>query len=113
VQVLVYAGAIMVVFLFVVMLLNLGTPEELSDLRAAAPRLTAGRGHGLLANLLAAGASRHAAHRGAWNRMRQRGHRPVAESLFTEYLLAFELTSIVLLVADRRRGGARQTEATA
>ena len=33
IQVLVYAGAIMVVFLFVVMLLNLGHPDELSDLR--------------------------------------------------------------------------------
>src|SRR5438105_4567879 len=32
-QVLVYAGAIMVVFLFVVMLLNLGQPSELADAR--------------------------------------------------------------------------------
>src|SRR5947207_10961930 len=32
-QVLVYAGAIMVVFLFVVMLLNLGHPSELADAR--------------------------------------------------------------------------------
>jgi NADH-quinone oxidoreductase subunit J len=34
-QVLVYAGAIMVVFLFVVMLLNLGHPSELADARGA------------------------------------------------------------------------------
>ncbi len=33
IQVLVYAGAIMVVFLFVVMLLNLGHPSELADAR--------------------------------------------------------------------------------
>ena len=39
VQVLVYAGAIMVVFLFVVMLLNLGR-DGLSDLRAAGPRVS-------------------------------------------------------------------------
>ena len=32
-QVLVYAGAIMVVFLFVIMLLNLGHPSELADAR--------------------------------------------------------------------------------
>src|SRR5436189_2662900 len=32
-QVLVYAGAIMVVFLFVVMLLNLGHPSDLADVR--------------------------------------------------------------------------------
>src|SRR5687768_17871717 len=32
IQVLVYAGAIMVVFLFVVMLLNLGNPAEIADI---------------------------------------------------------------------------------
>jgi len=32
-QVLVYAGAIMVVFLFVIMLLNLGHPSEIADAR--------------------------------------------------------------------------------
>ena len=41
VQVLVYAGAIMVVFVFVVMLLNLGR-DGVSDLRAAGPRVAAG-----------------------------------------------------------------------
>src|SRR5689334_9218206 len=34
IQVLVYAGAIMVVFLFVIMLLNLGHPSEVADARA-------------------------------------------------------------------------------
>ncbi|HEV3484928.1 MAG TPA: NADH-quinone oxidoreductase subunit J, partial [Vicinamibacterales bacterium] len=33
IQVLVYAGAIMVVFLFVIMLLNLGHPSEVADIR--------------------------------------------------------------------------------
>ena len=42
IQVLVYAGAIMVVFLFVVMLLNLGRPGELSDIRGKWGRLAAG-----------------------------------------------------------------------
>src|ERR1019366_8040489 len=41
-QVLVYAGAIMVVFVFVVMLLNLGHPSELSDIRGKWGRLFAG-----------------------------------------------------------------------
>src|SRR5215203_4077621 len=36
-QVLVYAGAIMVVFLFVVMLLNLGHPSEIADARGKWP----------------------------------------------------------------------------
>ena len=35
IQVLVYAGAIMVVFLFVIMLLNLGHPSEVADERGA------------------------------------------------------------------------------
>src|ERR1700745_3344062 len=42
IQVLVYAGAIMVVFLFVVMLLNLGHPSEIADARGKWPRLLAG-----------------------------------------------------------------------
>src|SRR5262252_4956830 len=41
IQVLVYAGAIMVVFLFVVMLLNLGHPSELADIRGKWGRLAA------------------------------------------------------------------------
>src|SRR5215217_629208 len=42
IQVLVYAGAIMVVFLFVVMLLNLGHADEISDIRGRWSRLAAG-----------------------------------------------------------------------
>src|SRR2546423_2901443 len=42
IQVLVYAGAIMVVFLFVIMLLNLGRAEGTSDARGLGWKLTAG-----------------------------------------------------------------------
>ena len=42
IQVLVYAGAIMVVFLFVIMLLNLGQPSEIADARGRWPTLLAG-----------------------------------------------------------------------
>src|SRR3954470_24202771 len=42
IQVLVYAGAIMVVFLFVIMLLNLGHPSELTDARGLPWKLAAG-----------------------------------------------------------------------
>src|SRR5436190_1257810 len=42
IQVLVYAGAIMVVFLFVIMLLNLGHPSELADARSLGWKLAAG-----------------------------------------------------------------------
>ncbi len=42
VQVLVYAGAIMVVFLFVVMLLNLGQVDAAADFRSSGIRIAAG-----------------------------------------------------------------------
>src|SRR5690349_23704010 len=41
IQVLVYAGAIMVVFLFVVMLLNLGHPSDVADIKGFGTRLAA------------------------------------------------------------------------
>src|SRR5437763_14355905 len=42
IQVLVYAGAIMVVFLFVIMLLNLGHASEVNDARGLGWKLAAG-----------------------------------------------------------------------
>src|SRR5438270_8562697 len=54
IQVLVYAGAIMVVFLFVIMLLNLGRGEAMSDTRGLGWKLTAGAvGVVLLAQIFA------------------------------------------------------------
>jgi NADH-quinone oxidoreductase subunit J len=104
-QVLVYAGAIMVVFLFVVMLLNLGDPSEISDIRGKWGRIFAGFiGLALLAEVLTLTRSP----------MDLRLLVPaipasvnatggiiggVADSLFHQYLLAFELTSILLLIA--------------
>src|SRR6478672_6591212 len=53
-QVLVYAGAIMVVFLFVIMLLNLGHASELADARGMWWKLAAGGiGLALLAQVFA------------------------------------------------------------
>ena len=107
IQVLVYAGAIMVVFLFVIMLLNLGHPSELADARGLGWKLAAGAvGLGLLAEVFAltrakvplpmlelkAGAL-------AAQVQAQGAIAPVAKPLFTEYLLAFELTSVLLLAA--------------
>jgi NADH-quinone oxidoreductase subunit J len=106
-QILVYAGAIMVVFLFVVMLLNLGQPSDLSDIRKNGPRLIAGfLGIALIAELLTLARSPLSpellvtsvppsiATTGSGGIIG-----PVAAPLFNEYLLAFELTSILLLVA--------------
>ena len=107
IQVFVYAGAIMVVFLFVGMLLNLGHPAEIADARGIWGKLLAGLvGLALLAQLSAIAAQRVperflvdvsesptavAAAEGAVV--------PVARPLFTEYLLAFEITSVLLLAA--------------
>lgn len=97
IQVLVYAGAIMVTFVFVVMLLNLGR-AELTDLRSLSARLGAGLvGLGLLANLLVVLRQRLPAPQPVV--MSDNVVEPVAASLFTDYLVAFELTSLVLLVA--------------
>lgn len=98
IQVLVYAGAIMVVFVFVVMLLNLGQASEVSDVRPAAARLGAGAlGIGIAASVIVV--------------LRQRLPdvnlaaasdnvvTPIAEALFNDYLIAFEVTSLILLVA--------------
>lgn len=97
VQVLVYAGAIMVVFIFVVMLLNLGR-DGLSDLRPLAARLGAGLvAAGLLATLLTV--ARDPLPAPALAPASDNVVAPVANALFTDHLVAFELTSLVLLVA--------------
>ncbi|MEX2177900.1 MAG: NADH-quinone oxidoreductase subunit J [Gemmatimonadaceae bacterium] len=106
IQVLVYAGAIMVVFLFVIMLLNLGHPAELADARGLGWKLTGGLvGLALLAEIFAL--TRARLPQGltlpqglvAQDVARDGAIAPVARLLFTEYLLAFELTSILLLTA--------------
>ena len=106
IQVLVYAGAIMVVFLFVIMLLNLGHPSELADARSGGWKLAAGLvGLALLAQVLALTrirvSERLALPSGviAQDVAREGAIAPIARPLFTEYLLAFELTSVLLLTA--------------
>src|SRR4051812_14117969 len=99
IQVLVYAGAIMVVFLFVIMLLNLGQASDVTDIRGLGGRLTAGLvGLAMLAELIALSRIRFPRltagvtdHTNVVN--------PVSSPLFHEYLLPFEVTSVVLLVA--------------
>jgi NADH-quinone oxidoreductase subunit J len=106
IQVLVYAGAIMVVFLFVVMLLNLGHPSEIADMRGKWGRLIAAfLGLALLAQVMALAGKRLPepfTPGGGYNpddMLYQGAIGAVAKPMFTEYLLAFELTSVLLLVA--------------
>jgi NADH-quinone oxidoreductase subunit J len=99
VQVLVYAGAIMVVFLFVVMLLNLGHASDVSDIRGLGGRMTAGLvGLAMIAELFALSRIRFPRLSAAMS-----DHTNVVNSvsspLFHQYLLPFEVTSVVLLVA--------------
>jgi NADH-quinone oxidoreductase subunit J len=106
IQVLVYAGAIMVVFLFVIMLLNLGHASEIADTRGLPWKLAAGAvGVAILSMVLAMTrtkapsalllppgyAARQIASVGAIE--------PIAGPLFHDYLLAFEITSVLLLAA--------------
>ena len=121
-QVLVYAGAIMVVFLFVIMLLNLGHPSELADTRGRGWQMAAGAvGLALLAEIFALSRATSPeslmlpAGYAAQQVMATGAITPVAGPLFNEYLLAFEVTSILLLAAvvgavvlgKRRTGDAR------
>jgi len=106
IQVLVYAGAIMVVFLFVIMLLNLGHPRELADARGLGWKVVAGAvGLGLLAQVFAVTRTHVATQIRlpagyTADQIALRGAiAPIAGPLFHQYLLAFELTSMLLLAA--------------
>ena len=95
-QIIVYAGAIVVVFLFVIMLLNLQAETE----AMSAPALVGvGMAGGIaFAALVATGVARSDV--GAPALREDYGAAPkLAERLFTAYVLPFELTSILLLVA--------------
>jgi NADH-quinone oxidoreductase subunit J len=106
IQVLVYAGAIMVVFVFVIMLLNLGHPAEFAQARGKRWKLAAGVvGLILLAEIMVisrGGLPKSLVVPPGYNQRQLAELNAVgtiAKPLFNEYLLAFELTSVLLLVA--------------
>ena len=103
VQVIVYAGAIMVLFLFVIMLLNLGSPEA-GDLRRGLARILAGSVAvatvAVFARLFLAGSGLRDQPSALDPLLEASGAvAVVAEPLFNEYLVAFEVTSVLLVVA--------------
>src|SRR5690348_995445 len=105
IQVLVYAGAIMVVFLFVIMLLNLGR-GEIGDMRGVAWKILGGAvAIALLAQVFALTRAKTPVNltlpQGfAAQQIEQTGAiAPIAGPLFNDYLLAFEITSVLLLAA--------------
>jgi len=98
VQVLVYAGGIMVLFLFVIMLVNLRDPAEMR--LALRPAISA------LVGLLAAGLMLYVLTRGQFGPaagpsiLRQGGNlEAIGDAMFSDYLLPFEIASLLLLVA--------------
>jgi NADH-quinone oxidoreductase subunit J len=103
VQVSVYAGAIMVLFLFVIMLLNLGRggPSDMKGpLGLAGGVLLAGL---MLAQLLGTrttGSSLASTPSAMARAAAEQGMVPaVARPLFSTYLVPFEITSVLLLAA--------------
>src|SRR5262245_25192294 len=99
VQVLVYAGGIMVLFLFVIMLVNLEEPRRFSGgkLRLALSAALTFLLFGMLATLFAR-ASQGAVAPGA-AQLDEGNLQQVGELLFTKYLVPFEAVSVLLLVA--------------
>ncbi len=105
-QVLVYAGAIMVVFLFVIMLLNLGQADEVHDIRGIGWKLVGGAlAVAILAEVFALTRARVVPQLTlpagyVARQIEQTGAiAPIAAPMFREYLLAFEVTSVLLLAA--------------
>jgi NADH-quinone oxidoreductase subunit J len=100
IQVLVYAGAIMVVFLFVVMLLNLGHASDVTDIVSGKTKLAAAIvGLLLLAEVFVLWKDDTPPATPPVEQVETGVIDQVAGPLFREYLLAFEITSVLLLTA--------------
>jgi NADH-quinone oxidoreductase subunit J len=101
VQLIVYAGAIMVLFLFVVMLLGAERSEDEQDRLSWQRPLAIGLGVLLLAEAVFVAVQRGVAPLPAPAPQAEAIGSPtgIGALLFTTYLLPFELTSIILLVA--------------
>jgi NADH-quinone oxidoreductase subunit J len=95
-QVIVYAGAIMVLFVFAIMVLIPGKEETGPDPRRRYRLLAVPVGAALLVELLLITARRGAVPRGPGG---PGGVEAIGRLLFTDYLFPFELTSLLLLAA--------------
>ena len=100
VQIIVYAGAVMVLFIFVIMLLNAGSEEVLKNRSLIAHLI------GVPAILVLAGILVFFVQRGfpgmgnvKFGDFDGGSARAVGMSLFTDYLLPFEVTSVLILIA--------------
>ena len=99
IQIIVYAGAIMVLFLFVIMLLNLRLPEEEAKVPHLAQKIGGITLAGFTALILIYGFNRAVLPPAREMTPGLGNTESIARSLFTDYLLPFEVTSVLLLVA--------------
>ncbi|HEX5037936.1 MAG TPA: NADH-quinone oxidoreductase subunit J [bacterium] len=95
-QVLVYAGAIMVLFLFVIMLMNLGR-EEILKIKMSFVGVLGILIGGYLATILLLRLSGLTS--GFPQLANFGGIREVGRAMFTDFLVPFEITSFLLLIA--------------
>lgn len=100
IQVLVYAGAIMVLVVFVIMLLNLGKEESLSE------KLKSREAIGVTLSIFLGGAiiyaltrTMHTPSTAATTALEYGTIEGVGRALFTTYIFPFEMVSLVLLAA--------------
>ena len=99
IQVMVYAGGIVVLYLFVVMLVNLKRPPEAHSDPRRLTRLGVVMAAAVLAELgaiFAVGWAKPAAGEGT---LSAQNVEQIGRALYTDYLIPFELASILLLVA--------------
>ena len=100
VQILVYAGAIMVLFVFVIMLLNLGDEQRLRDEFTWKKAIAGGLGIGVLVELVSLFLLHTKSPALDTARAAQLGTvESIGRVLFTQYLFPFEVTSLLLTVA--------------
>ncbi|MBI4418422.1 MAG: NADH-quinone oxidoreductase subunit J [Ignavibacteriales bacterium] len=101
IQILVYAGAIMVLFLFVIMLLNLRDEERLTEKISVRKMIGVGLSAAVLLQVLyVLGFSGSDLPVRDVARAEELGSvESIGKALFTDFLFPFEVTSIVLIVA--------------
>ena len=99
VQVVVYAGAIMTLFLFVIMLIGVDRSENLEERLPMQRQLTIGLGLAFLVLIALIGGN-------AWITAPEAAVAPngtveaIADLLFTDWLLPFEVTTLLLIIAS-------------
>jgi NADH-quinone oxidoreductase subunit J len=100
IQILVYAGAIMVLFVFVIMLLNLGDERKLKDGFSWKKAVAGSLGFGVLMELIYILMSQTSAQTIEMSKAADIGTvEAIGSVLFTRFLFPFEVTSLLLTAA--------------